>query len=652
MSRLTFREFLISLLLLVASVPAAAETPGKDGAATVSSLVTVNQYAAVSGSVSAGAGAITVDSLSTNLPALTPGDLVLLYQAGGATISVADTAAYGEVSDLGNAGRYEFQTVASISGNTIFFETYGTSCGGLRHSYSSAGGAQVVRVPQYSQLTVSSGGTIIPLAWNGTRGGIVALHVQGTLNLSGAISASFRGFRGGAIDNLGDYYRLNYLYANQQDGAEKGESIAGYQSTYPGGRYGRGAPANGGGGGNGHNAGGGGGANGDNGTAWNGQGNPDISVSDWVTAWNIDSTLKASTVSAGGGRGGYTFAFNGDPLTRPPGDPAWGGDGRREVGGLGGRPLPFDPEGRIFFGGGGGAGDGNNFAAGRGGNGGGLVIVMAGAVTGGGTIRANGEAGANTTNSHNDAPGGGGGGGSILIKTPSLGGITIEANGGAGGNQLIGNDESEGPGGGGGGGVIAVEGGFPIVTASGGSHGTTTAVPMARFRPNGATRGGSGQTSQAAPSDAAFPFCRAPNVVMSASKSVELRDAKFADAYALPGEDVIYTLTAVNSGTTPADTNSVELIDKLPPEIIFRNDEFDPAPPVTGPFLFEPFTSGLTCCSGPGEVSYSNTTSGPPVFGYTPLPGLDPAVSYIRFRPSGAMAGPSTFSVQFYAQLK
>jgi hypothetical protein len=41
-----------------------------------------------------------------------------------------------------------------------------------------------------------------------------------------------------------------------------------------GGRYGRGAPANGGGGGNSHNAGGGGGANGNNnnGNTWHGQG--------------------------------------------------------------------------------------------------------------------------------------------------------------------------------------------------------------------------------------------------------------------------------------------------------------------------------------------------------------------------------------------
>ena len=79
-----------------------------------------------------------------------------------------------------------------------------------------------------------------------------------------------------------------------------------------------------------------------------------------------------------------------------PGTTTWGGDNRRQVGGLGGRPLPFDRTSRVFMGGGGGAGDGNNAVAGAGGRGGGLIVIQATVMTGSGTISANGLAGGNT----------------------------------------------------------------------------------------------------------------------------------------------------------------------------------------------------------------------------------------------------------------
>ena len=105
------------------------------------------------------------------------------------------------------------------------------------------------------------------------------------------------------------------LYASKYDyyGAEKGESIAGNSTIYAalGGRYGRGAPANGGGGGNDHNTAGGGGANGNNGVAYNGFGNPDTTTDvNWKTAWDLDGAVANfhTNVSSGGGRGGYGYA--------------------------------------------------------------------------------------------------------------------------------------------------------------------------------------------------------------------------------------------------------------------------------------------------------------------------------------------------------
>src|SRR6185295_2136175 len=93
-------------------------------------------------------------------------------------------------------------------------------------------------------------------------------------------------------------------------GAEKGEGIAGNQGDYDnfGGRYDRGAPANGGGGGNGHTAGGGGGGNAGIIASWNGYGVPDVSTGSWATAWNLEWSGFASNNSSGGGRGGYSYS--------------------------------------------------------------------------------------------------------------------------------------------------------------------------------------------------------------------------------------------------------------------------------------------------------------------------------------------------------
>jgi hypothetical protein len=229
----------------------------------------------------------------------------------------------------------------------------------------------------------------------------------------------------------------SYRSASVNDGARKGESIAGLWSSLPGGAFGRGAPANGGGGGNAEDAAGGGGANATNGLVWNGQGNPDPNPA-YVAAWNLDPTLNAGTTSSGGGRGGYCFSnVDRNALTVAPGNGTWGGSLRREIGGIGGRPLPYDSAlGRIFLGGGGGAGANSNASGGGGGRGGGIVLLYAGTVTGTGRIVSSGANGASTGSPHEDAPGGAGGGGTVIVQVRSSVSLNeIRAEGGAGGSQ-------------------------------------------------------------------------------------------------------------------------------------------------------------------------------------------------------------------------
>ncbi|MGL5838668.1 MAG: hypothetical protein ACRCY3_09235 [Sphingorhabdus sp.] len=641
---------------------AIAETPGKDGDLTVSGAVVVNQYAAISGSPGAGSPSVTTTS---SLAGLAAGDLVMIYQAQGATINTSDTSGYGAVTALGGAGLWEYQTVASVSGSTVSFATYGSVCNGLLNSYASGGRPQLIRVPQYRNLTINAGGSISAQPWNGSTGGVAAVHVSQVFTNNGVLSANGAGFRGGAIDNLttttgaaaaNNYYRATLPSA----GGEKGEGIAGYQTDYDGvGRYGRGAPANGGGGGNGHNAGGGGGANGNNGNSWAGQGVPDISTPAWINAWNLDPSLSATTANAGGGRGGYTYAANNlDALTTGPGSPAatgWGGDFRRELGGLGGRPMSYAAASRAFLGGGGGAGDGNNGAASAGAAGGGLVMVIADSMAGSGQVRANGAAAGNTVPSHNDAPGGGGAGGTIIaVHNGSSGSIQYQASGGKGGDQLITNAESEGPGGGGGGGVIAVSAGGTR-TAAGGANGISNSSSVSEFRPNGATRGAAGQTNATAPSMSALPFCFAPSPVLQVAKSSQTVATSGPEKFAIPGADILYTVT-VSNPSVPIDSGTLLITDPLPAEVEFLNADIDGAGPATTPVEFIEGSpgSGLSCCSA-ATIAYSQFTTGTD-FTYVPVAGYDPNVRRIRVTPTGSMAaallGATSFSIRFKVRIK
>ncbi len=630
----------LALVFLITD-PLYAETPGKDGDVTISGTQVVNEYASVSGSASAGSLQITVSALAANLPSLEAGDLILIYQAQGATISGANNASYGSITNLGSAGRYEFHTVKSINGNAITLHDFGGSCTGLEFSYSATGKAQVIRVPQYRNLNVGAGSQITGAAWNGSTGGVVAMTVSQTLTLSGSIDVSGQGFRGGNTDNLtqptGTSY-FGYRSTSANDGAEKGEGIAGYRTELPGGRfYGRGAPANGGGGGNAHNAGGGGGSNGDNGNGWAGQGVPDNSNASWAQAWNLDPTLNASTNQSGGGRGGYTYARGGNALTTAPGDAAWRFDFRRELGGLGGRPMAYDPSGRLYFGGGGGAGDGNNNAAGAGGDGGGLVFVSAGLIAGGGTIRADGDDGENTSPSHNDAPGGGGGGGTIVLQSGGAIGASTLADGGDGGNQLITNDENEGPGGGGGGGVIATTGGVSVAFARGGANGTTTSNSLTEFIPNGATQGATGQPTASAPSLTNTPFCRAPDAPPIVSKISEPTESTGINRLRVPLSDQTYTIGFSNPGAAII-ADSIIITDSLPANLELWTGNFDGS--TTSPVAFADgagaAATGLVCCTV-GQITYSEDETGAD-FGYSPNGAYDPAVRRIRITPTGGVA--------------
>ena len=537
---------------------------GKDGDLVVSSPGTiVNRYATLAVDALAGSAKILVtypagdNGLRADL--LAAGDLIMIVQMAGATIDSSNTASYGQVTSLNNAGRYEYVTISKVEGGML---TLNPPCGGLLHSYTVNGKVQILRVPRYTSLRVNSGASLTAPAWNGSFGGIVAVQVDNNVVIDGEINVSGRGFRGGGTPPLGGATgRAEYVTAQQDFGAEKGEGIAGFQQGYDvfGGRYARGAAGNAGGGGTSHNTGGGGGANGNNGFTWTGQGVMD-GTAVGAAAWQldpgyIDNGNKLAT-SSGGGRGGYSYAANNqDALTVGPNNPLWGGDQHRSVGGLGGRPMPQDTAGRIFMGGGGGGGSQNDLSGGIGGNAGGMIYIIAKSVTGSGSLISNGDAGSDTKNQNRDGAGGGGAGGTIVVYADSVSGLKAEARGGRGGSQkspIIPNEtESQGPGGGGGGGFIAYKGGSLTADVSGGTNGVTSSVSLTEFPSNGATGGASGLAVSSIPG---IPYCSAiADLAISNTNN---------QPYVVPGLTTTYTIVAQNNG--PSAIYGAEVIDTLP----------------------------------------------------------------------------------------
>ncbi|SDZ42706.1 hypothetical protein SAMN05444397_106312, partial [Flavobacterium aquidurense] len=473
MRNFTFRKlnsvklfFIVSALLLINSSLFAqiCGTPGVDGPAAVSN--SVNTYYPAGANITLNAGTTSVvlsgvpatDQYGNNFGTIpiSAGDLILIIQMQDATIDYTNTTNYGSgtpnsgpdnsggtgFSLLGNTGIFEYVIATNnvpLTGGNLTFKGTGTN-NGVRNSFYNADASnnrgkrtfQIIRVPQYSNLTLTSNITTPP--FNGIAGGVIAFNVSGTFNFAGyTIDGSARGFRGGYSPRAGSGVNNSTTYVGESSLTNisgKGEGIAGTPKYMwdgfnqvvnlveglPGGSSGRGAPANAGGGGNDHNTGGGGGGNGGfggvGGAGWQGGG----------------GDLFSNNLT-GGGRPGFRSYLTSTPFPR------------------------------LIMGGGGGAGDANDASTGvKGGVGGAIILINAGNVLGNGTIYANGGKGAPGTYSGSpDGAGGGGAGGTVLLNVSnnSTANIRIEANGGAGGNTENDNNNEHGPGGGGGGGIIS-----------------------------------------------------------------------------------------------------------------------------------------------------------------------------------------------------
>ena len=119
----------------------------------------------------------------------------------------------------------------------------------------------------------------------------------------------------------------------------------------------------------------------------------------------------------------------------------------------------------------------------------------------------------------------------------------------------------------------------------------------------------------------------------------------------IPGAIVRYSINVSNSGTLTVGSNSIFILDQLPPQI-----EVGTAASPT--FTQGTPTSNLTFNST-NDIRYSNSATAPTSFAactYTPVASYDPAVRFVCINPKGTMAAstgtPPNFTISINARLK
>ncbi|HEY7021245.1 MAG TPA: hypothetical protein VH349_09010 [Ktedonobacterales bacterium] len=353
---------------------------GSDGPLTLFASITDSPLDATC-TGSAGATSLSFDNASGSFASST-GKPILIHQSQGS-----------------GAGNWETNKIVSVSGGTT-----GTLflANALSNGYSS--GAQVIVLPQYTNVTINSGVNWVAKAWNGSKGGIVAFLATGTVTINGTISAdglngsnangsgaptpggSGRGFRGGSSDSPGQNgwqgEGVNGTGA-QITSANGNAGGGGYESSDAGPNPG----AGGGGGGNG--------SIGSNGTASN---SSSIGGAGGATA----GTLSLSNMVFGGGGGGgavYT------------GNSGGGGGGGGGIIYIAGASIVLNSSGVLSaLGGNGGAGDVG--LGGGGGGAGGSILLIRQSESLSGAFHVDGGAGGPS----GSAPGGAGGSGRVAVR--------------------------------------------------------------------------------------------------------------------------------------------------------------------------------------------------------------------------------------------
>ncbi|MEO8876989.1 MAG: cell envelope biogenesis protein OmpA, partial [Polyangiaceae bacterium] len=166
---------------------------GRTGVGSITTAgAVVNAYASITPTaVATGASSITVNSAA----GFAAGDLILIWQTTGVAAAISGSPAATDLS-LVPTGSFEYARIKSVVGAVVTLTNPIVSATGF-----AANTSQIVRIPEYTTLSITGAGTITAAPWNGTKGGIVAIFANNTVTNNTLISAATSGFRGGVLVN-------------------------------------------------------------------------------------------------------------------------------------------------------------------------------------------------------------------------------------------------------------------------------------------------------------------------------------------------------------------------------------------------------------------------------------------------------------------
>lgn len=380
---------LVSIISVINCYGTSTFGTGIDGNLTVSSSIIVNnQNTNLSQSVSAGQNVIHVlDATLFNV-----NDNILVIQMLGGEAGVFDDLYIESIDPLLSS--------ISLSGN-------------LQNSYSINGGdiVQVIRIPNYSNVTIETTGVVTCYPWNGIHGGIIAFKVLDNLTNNGIITATGKGSYGsaGGVGGAGGAGGPGGVGGNGNYGI--GAGWGGYGSWQNGGN------------------GGAYGLDGEMGNTSSQVQYPGFPANNLVPAQNDSDVLHLLFGSSGAGGNG-------------------GNGGRGAGGGGGSYGYNYGVGGWRPFTGQSGASGGNGGYGGSGGSGGGIIYINSFYITGAGSLNSDGISGLSGGVGESGGAGGNGSGG-------NFDNFNIYYSGkGGGGDGATGGNGGDGGGGGAGGCII------------------------------------------------------------------------------------------------------------------------------------------------------------------------------------------------------
>ena len=160
---------------------------GQDGEKVIRADAQINSYGAIS--TVTNSKTFTVSEWSNGDCEPSTGTEVMIHITSPRSTVITG---YPEV------GLYTFSRIASIDGTSVELADEITEDEGYDFTLSSEliteYCVQIITVPNYNNLVISSGATVIPLTWNSTKGGgIVVFRVKGSCMLHGSILVHGKG---------------------------------------------------------------------------------------------------------------------------------------------------------------------------------------------------------------------------------------------------------------------------------------------------------------------------------------------------------------------------------------------------------------------------------------------------------------------------